>query len=61
MRILLAYDGSTGAAHAVALGGAIGWPQDPTLRVVSVIEPTAMLFPTPWAGGDLAPSSEIDA
>lgn len=54
MRVLLAFDGSPDAAQAAALVGAIAWPPDSTLRVVSVIEPTPMLVTTPWVPGELA-------
>jgi len=51
MRALLAYDGSSGAAQAATLTGAIAWPSDSTLRVVSAIGPMPMLSASPWAGG----------
>lgn len=48
MRVLIAYDGSAGAAQAVALAEGIDWPADSMLRVVSVMEPTALpLLPCP--------------
>jgi len=60
MRVLLAYDGSAGAAEAAALAEAIPWPSDSVLRVVSVIEPIMMPISGPWdRGAALAP--ELDA
>jgi nucleotide-binding universal stress UspA family protein len=60
MRVLLAYDGSAGAAEAVALAEAIAWPSDSVLRVVSVIEPILMPISGPWdRGATLAP--DLDA
>ena len=50
MRILLAHDGSSGAAEAGDLVGSIAWPADSVVRVVSVIEPT-MVALSAWAGG----------
>ena len=50
MRILLAHDGSSGATQAGHLVGAIAWPADSVVRVVSVIEPT-MVALSAWAGG----------
>ena len=60
MRVLLAYDGSAGAAEAAALTAAIPWPSDAVLRVVSVIEPILTPISGPWdrAAGL---SSELDA
>ncbi|HEX5014558.1 MAG TPA: universal stress protein [Candidatus Limnocylindrales bacterium] len=49
MRILLAHDGSGGAAKAAELVGALAWPEGSVVRVVSVIEPT-MVGLTAWAG-----------
>jgi len=60
MRVLLANDGSAGAAEAVALADTIAWPSDSVIRVVSVIEPVLMPISGPWDGGAaLAP--ELDA
>jgi nucleotide-binding universal stress UspA family protein len=47
MRILLAYDGSNSAMQAADLVGAVTWPTDTTVRVVTVIEPT-MVALTTW-------------
>jgi nucleotide-binding universal stress UspA family protein len=60
MRVLLAYDGSAGAAEAAALTAAIPWPRDAVLRVVSVIEPILTPISGPWdrAAGL---SSELDS
>jgi nucleotide-binding universal stress UspA family protein len=60
MRVLLAYDGSAGAAEAAALTQAIPWPNDTVLRVVSVIEPILMPISGPWDRGAVL-SSELDA
>ena len=53
MRILIAYDGSAGAAQAVALAAGIDWPTGSMVRVVSVIDPTALQL-LPWTTGDAA-------
>ncbi len=53
MRILIAYDGSAGAARAVALAEGVDWPAGSALRVVSVVEP-AMLQLMPWTVGTTA-------
>ena len=50
MRVLIAYDGSAGAAQAVALAEGIDWPAGSALRVVSVVEPTAVPL-LPWSPG----------
>ena len=50
MRVLIAYDGSAGAAQAVALAEGIDWPAGSMLRVVSVMEPTAIHL-LPWSPG----------
>jgi nucleotide-binding universal stress UspA family protein len=60
MRVLLAYDGSAGAAEATALAEAIHWPSDSVLRVVSVIEPILSPMSGPWDRGT-ALSPELDA
>lgn len=60
MRVLIAYDGSPGAAEAVALAQGIAWPEATNLRVVYVIEPVAAPISGPWdRGASLAP--ELDA
>jgi nucleotide-binding universal stress UspA family protein len=59
MRILLAHDGSSGAAQAADLVRTIAWPAHSIVRVVSAIEPT-MVTLTPWAGGVADYSSEAD-
>lgn len=43
MRVLVAYDGSSGADQAVALTGAVQWPADSAIRIVSVVEPAPLL------------------
>ena len=60
MRVLLAYDGSPGAAEAAALTEAVPWPTDSILRVVSVIEPILSPMSGPWDRGS-ALSPELDA
>ena len=60
MRVLLAYDGSAGAAEAAALTDAIPWPSDSVLRVVSVIEPILTPMSGPWDRGSVL-SPELDA
>ena len=52
MRVLIAYDGSAGAAQAVALAEGIDWPAGSAVRVVSVVEP-AML--QQWSTGAANP------
>lgn len=39
MRVLIAYDGSSGAEKAIALAGSLRWPSDSKLQVVAVVEP----------------------
>lgn len=56
MRILIAYDGSAGAAQAVALVAGVDWPAGSALRVVSVVEP-AILQLMPWTMGATAPQA----
>lgn len=60
MRVLLAYDGSAGAAQAATLAGAIPWPSDSVLRVVSVIEPVLAPMSGPLDHGSVL-SPELDA
>lgn len=47
MRILLALDGSDGAATALALVNALPWPVDTHIETVRVVEPVASVFGTP--------------
>jgi len=58
MRILIAVDGSAGAAQAVALAEGLDWPAGSMVRVVSVMEPTAIPL-LPWSGG-IADSQVIE-
>jgi nucleotide-binding universal stress UspA family protein len=58
MRTLIAFDGSTGAAQAVALAQAIAWPVGSTLRIVSVVEPGAWIPPLPRVPMTAAPVLE---
>jgi len=60
MRVLLAYDGSAGAAEAAALTQAIPWPSDSVLRVVSVLEPILSPMSGPWDRGSVL-SPDLDA
>lgn len=59
MRILLAHDGSPGAAHAAELARSIRWPADSSVRVVSVLEPTLVAL-NAWAGTAGAYRPEVD-
>ncbi len=54
MRVLIAFDGSAGAAQAVALGEGIDWPAGSIVRVASIVEP-AMLQVLPWTTGAVSP------
>lgn len=47
MRVLLALDGSDGAATALALVNALPWPVDTHIEAVHVVEPVATVFGTP--------------
>ena len=59
MRVLIAYDGSAGAAQAVALAEGIDLPAGSVMRVVSVVEPA--MFPQ-WSTGAATPGlQERDA
>jgi nucleotide-binding universal stress UspA family protein len=58
MRVLLAFDGSAGAAEAVALAQTIAWPAHSTLRIVSVVEPGAWISPLPLVPMTAAPVLE---
>ncbi len=58
MRVLIAYDGSSGAAEAVALAQAIAWPTDTRIRVVTAVESVLIAISGPGAGG--APTPELD-
>ena len=59
-RILLAYDGSPGSQQALALAGALAWPEGSSIRVVLVVEPTlAALGPT-GSPGAFIPAPELD-
>jgi nucleotide-binding universal stress UspA family protein len=61
MRVVIAYDGSEGAEQAVTLAGAIQWPVDSNLHVVSVVKPALTLIGPPAISGAYAPSPDIDA
>lgn len=58
MRVLIAYDGSAGAVQAIALAEGIDWPAGSVIRVVSVMEPTAIPV-LPWSPG-IADSQGIE-
>jgi nucleotide-binding universal stress UspA family protein len=60
MRVLIAYDGSAGAADALALAETLPWPRGSELRVINVIEPVPMPMAGPWNRG-FGHSPEIDA
>lgn len=49
MRVLLATDGSPQAQTSEDLVADLGWPDETTIRVVTVIEPFAALYGAPWA------------
>ena len=53
MRILIAYDGSAGAARAVAFAEGVDWPSGSALRIVSVVEPATLQL-MPWTVGATA-------
>lgn len=55
MKVLIAYDGSPGAEQALALAGAIRWPAESTLRVVTVMDPTFLYVARPPGAGLSAP------
>lgn len=55
MRVLIAYDGSAGAARAVTLAAKIDWPAGSMVRVVSVMAPAA----TPLLPGSPAIASPV--
>jgi nucleotide-binding universal stress UspA family protein len=61
MRILIGYDGSAGGDRSAALVGSIAWPAGSSVRVVSAIEPAALLLAGPWGRGDLSMSAEVEA
>ena len=58
MRVLIAFDGSAGAADAVALAQGIAWPDQSRLRIVSVVEPGAWIPPLPRVPMTAAPVLE---
>ena len=61
MRVVIGFDGSAGGGEAVELAGSIEWPAGSALRVVTVIEPSAVMVGAPWAPGAFGLSSEIEA
>ncbi len=52
MRTLLAYDGSPGAANAVALAASIAWPRGSAIQVAGVLEPILMPIAGPLPRAD---------
>ncbi|MCY7418767.1 MAG: universal stress protein [Chloroflexi bacterium] len=60
MRIMVATDGSSHAAHTTELVAGITWPPDSILRIISVIEPS-LVFLSPWLGGAATYSPDLDA
>jgi nucleotide-binding universal stress UspA family protein len=50
MRVLIAVDGSTGAAEAVSLARSMAWPDGSRLRLVSVVELEAFMSSLPRPG-----------
>ncbi|HET9852031.1 MAG TPA: universal stress protein [Candidatus Limnocylindrales bacterium] len=62
MRVLLAHDGSPGAAEAASLVAALAWPEGSSVRVVAVVEPPIAMLPSvPLAAAPLAAFPEIEA
>lgn len=61
MRAVIGFDGSVGGGEAVELATSIAWPAGSSLRVVTVIEPSAVMVGAPWAPGGFSLSSEIEA
>jgi nucleotide-binding universal stress UspA family protein len=64
MRVLLAYDASPGAADAVKLVTSMPWPPGTSVRVVTVVEPSASAVPAAplaIARARLGASPEIEA
>ncbi|MGH2382463.1 MAG: universal stress protein [Candidatus Limnocylindria bacterium] len=58
MRVLIASDGSAGAAEAVALAQTMAWPADSTLRIVSVVESGPWIAPLPRMPASPTPALE---
>jgi nucleotide-binding universal stress UspA family protein len=48
MRILVADDGSEGAAEAVTLASSLSWPNGTAIRAISVFEPLPIRMAGPW-------------
>ena len=61
MRILIAYDGSSGAEQSLRLADSVDWPAGSMLRIAAVIEPTVLFVGTPMAAGLDIPPPEVDA
>jgi nucleotide-binding universal stress UspA family protein len=60
MRVLLAFDGSAGAAEAVSLARTMAWPDGSRLRVVSVVELEAWMSSLPRPTGTARPVLETE-
>ena len=59
MQILLAYDGSEGSQIAADLVATTRWPDETSVRVVSVLEPS--LMPAPMTAAYLLTEPDLDA
>ena len=61
MRILLANDGSSGAEQALILADGMRSPSGSTLRIVGVVEQSAVQFSSPMAGPSMVATREVDS
>ncbi len=61
MRVLLGYDGSSGAQQALALTESLAWPHGSAIRVASVVEPAVVLVAPSMAPGSLLAAPELEA
>ena len=61
MRILVAYDGSSGAEQVLTLVKVIRWPRESAFRIVTVVEPNSMFVGPPMTPGALLPAPEVEA
>ena len=59
MRILVADDGSQGAAEAVTLASSLPWPKGTELRAITVFEPLPIRLAGPWPA-PVVPSPELE-
>jgi nucleotide-binding universal stress UspA family protein len=60
MQLLIADDGSEGAAQAIGLAASIAWPEGSLLRVITVLEPRPVTVPGAWPPTAM-PSAELEA